>query len=82
MEQESLAAQAKVQAETALQLSIDGLTMAGGRAGAPRYALEALRAALIAAADAGADPAMVALHPEPLALTATPTPTPYPYPKP
>ena len=59
MEQESLAAQAKVQAETTLQLSIDGLTMAGGRALTPRYALEALRAALIAAADAGADPAMV-----------------------
>jgi hypothetical protein len=63
-----MAAQAKVQAETALQLSLDGPAMAGiaGVHGATSpsspsspAALEALRVALIAAVQSGADAALV-----------------------
>jgi hypothetical protein len=68
-----MAAQAKVQAETALQLSLDGLAMAGIAGGhvhldtspsspsspSSPAALEALRVALIAAVRSGADSALV-----------------------
>jgi len=65
-----MAAQAKVQAETTLQLSLDGLTMAGIAGGqvhgaaspsspSSPAALEALRVALIAAVQSGADAALV-----------------------
>ena len=65
-----MAAQAKVQAETALQLSLDGLAMAGIAGGHVHLdtspsspssfaALEALRVALIAAVRSGADSALV-----------------------
>jgi len=71
-----MAAQAKVQAETAPQLSLDGLAMAGIAGGqvhgatspsspSSPAALEALRVALIAAEQSGADSALVWPSPQP-----------------